>query len=292
MKLGIALSGGGIKSYAQLPILKTFEDMGVEFDYISGTSMGAAIAALMAVGKTSDEMTQLALSIEEKLVKTRLFMKPSLKVLPFSKDKIYGGYVDGVVIEDIFNEVVGDLLITDVTIPLAIPAVDIKSGKVVVFVSHPHLFKGDPDWVVVSDISLAKAVRASCSFPMVIGAMELDDMLLVDGGVKMNLPSQLINSYGAHKVAGITMTSEGDFEEYDSLIALGNRIYDMMIESYDRLLEDQIDLLINVPIGHIYVFEFGKGKDVIIEGFKQSSKYLSQIEAFKEQSLLDKIIKR
>ena len=45
-KKGIALSGGGIKSDAQLPILKTFQEEGIVFDVVSGTSMGSAIAAI------------------------------------------------------------------------------------------------------------------------------------------------------------------------------------------------------------------------------------------------------
>ena len=50
MKIGLALSGGGIKSLAQLPIIKTMLDENIEIDFISGTSMGSTIAALVASG--------------------------------------------------------------------------------------------------------------------------------------------------------------------------------------------------------------------------------------------------
>lgn len=280
LKKGIALSGGGIKSYGQLPLLQAFEEADVIFDFVSGTSMGSAIAALIAMGKSANEITQIALEIETRLVKTKAFVKPSPKILPFSKDRIHGGFVDGLLIEEIVKEVLGDVMLRDVKIPLAIPAVDILTGKVIVFVSHPHLFKAQEDWVVVSDIELFKVVRASCSFPLVIAGMAYDDYLLADGGIKMNLPSQLLNAYGVDKVAAITMTSEDTFSDVDSALALGNRIYDLMVESTNKLMEPHVDLMMNVPIGDVWVFEFGKGQKVIEEGEAVVSKYLDGIEAF------------
>ena len=49
-KIGIALSGGGIRAFSQLPILAALHREGVEIDAISGTSMGSVIAALYASG--------------------------------------------------------------------------------------------------------------------------------------------------------------------------------------------------------------------------------------------------
>lgn len=293
MKLGLALSGGGIKSYAQLPILKTMDEINLEIDVVSGTSMGSAIGALLASGVDINEMYDLALDIEKKLHDTKLFMKPSPKLLPFHKDKIKGGYVDGQVLEDIFESVLdqyGVHHISDVKIPIAIPSVDLRSGKVVVFVSHPELFNADPSWDVISDISLAKAVRASCSFPLVISALEYEDYLLVDGGVKMNLPSLLLKAYDTKDILAITMTSGAGFEEEDSFFAIANRIYDLMVESYDETMEDHVDLMINVPIGDVWVFELGEGMRVIDEGEVVAKKVRETLHTFKkDRSLIDKI---
>lgn len=263
---GIALSGGGIKSYAQLPILKTFQEEGIVFDVVSGTSMGSAIAAIYALGMDVDKMTELALEIEARLVKTKLFIKPSPKLLPFSKERIHGGYVDGHVIEEIFEEVLGDIHLRDVKIPLAIPSVDLITGKIIVFVSHPEQFTSNSDWVVISDISLAKAVRASCSFPLVIAGCELADYLLADGGIKMNLPSLLLKAYNVDHISAVTMTSEANFEAIDSLSAISNRIYDLTVDSYNQLMLDHVDLMLNVPLGDLWVFEFGKGREIIDKG--------------------------
>lgn len=280
---GIALSGGGIKSYAQLPILKAFQEEGIVFDVVSGTSMGSAIAAIYALGMDVNKMIELALEIEARLVKTKLFIKPSPKILPFSKEKIHGGYVDGLVIEDIFKEVLGDIHLRDVKIPLAIPSVDLITGKIIVFVSHPEQFTSNPDWVVISDISLAKAVRASCSFPLVIAGCELDDYLLADGGIKMNLPSLLLKAYNVDHISAVTMTSDANFEAIDSLSAISNRIYDLTVDSYNQLMLDHIDLMLNVPLGDLWVFEFGKGSEIIDKGVSIAEANREEIRSLREK---------
>lgn len=291
MNIGVALSGGGIKSYAQLPILKAMDDVGLEIDCVSGTSMGSAIAALVAAGVPVDEMYDLALAIEEEMVKEKIFIKPSVKIFPFAKERIQGGYVDGQILEDIFVEILKDYdvdHISDVKIPIAIPSVDLITGKVVVFVSHPEKFKLHKNWDIVTDISLAKAVRASCSFPFVIAAMPWDNYHLVDGGIKMNLPSMLLQAYDTKKIIAVTMTSEAKFEDIDSLLSTGNRVYDLMVESYDELMEEHVDLMINVPVGDIWVFELGKGKDVINEGETIAKEHRDALYKLKEKpSLLE-----
>ena len=50
MKLGIALSGGGIRGIAHAGVLKALEDNGIKIDVIGGTSSGGLIASLYAMG--------------------------------------------------------------------------------------------------------------------------------------------------------------------------------------------------------------------------------------------------
>ncbi len=295
MKIGVALSGGGIKSYAQLPVLKAMDDVGLKIDYISGTSMGSAVAALIASGIHIDEVYDLALEVEAEMIKTKVFVKPSPKILPFSKEKIHGGYVDGQILEDIVEKVLmeyGVYHISDVKIPIAIPSVDLISGRVVVFTSHPEKFKAHKNWDVISDITLAKAVRASCSFPLVISALELGDYQLADGGIKMNLPSLLLKAYDVEKIIAVTMTSGAGFDDIKSILATGNRVYDLMVESYDELMEDHVDLMINVPVGDIWVFELGRGQDVINEGEMVAKKARESLYQLKEKpSLFERLFK-
>lgn len=281
MKIGIALSGGGIKSFSQLPVLEAIHKQGLNINAISGTSMGSAIAALVACGIDFDELIPLALEIEKRLDKSKVFMKPSPKILPFSKEKLHAGYVDGTIIETILDPILesyGVLSIRDVKIPLAIPSVDLVTGKTLVFISHPELFISDPSWTIVSDISLSKAVRASCSFPFVIAAFPYEDYLLTDGGVKINLPLDLIEAYGVDKTIAVTMHQDGNFDNTTSLLPLANRIMDLMAESHDSLIVPRADLHINIPLNDIWVFDIGKGQQTILEGGKAVEQHIDAIK--------------
>lgn len=266
-KVGIALSGGGIKSISQIPVIKALQDENIPIDAISGTSMGAVIASLVAVGLTADQLNDTVLSLERHIAERKIFSRPSPKILPFYKDKLIAGYVDGQELEDVLQEEFnkyGIMNISDVTIPLAIPAVDLNTGKIVCFVSHPEKLKFiDEDWIIVSDIPLAKAVRASCSFPFVIAALEYNDFVLVDGGVRMNLPLELIESYGVQKTIAVTMHSDESFNNYGSLMGVATRVMDLMRIEDDYHILKKADIHINVPLDDVWVFEIGKGKTTI-----------------------------
>ena len=59
MKLGVAFAGGGLKGVAYIGAIKAFEELGVKFDYVSGTSSGSMTTALYAAGFSCEEMKEL-----------------------------------------------------------------------------------------------------------------------------------------------------------------------------------------------------------------------------------------
>ena len=59
MKLGICLAGGGVKGAAHIGVLKAFNEEGIKFEYISGTSSGSSVATLFGVGYTPNEIYEL-----------------------------------------------------------------------------------------------------------------------------------------------------------------------------------------------------------------------------------------
>ena len=271
-KIGVALSGGGIKSFSQLPLLKKIKQDGINIDVISGTSMGAVIAGLYACGIDLEEISKIILRVESEMVTKRVFRRPSHKLLPFAKEKIQGGFVDGSFLETLLEDILKEYnidKITDVLIPLAITSVDIISGDLVVFVSHPHLFDGEQrEWRVISDISLAKAITASCSFPMVISAMPFEKMMLVDGGVRMNLPTTPLKAYHADKIIAITMHSTLESDQVAGLMQTATRLVDIMRMEMDELYLMDADIQLNVPLDDVQIFDLGKGKQTIEIGSK------------------------
>ena len=80
-KIGIALGGGGARGFGHIGALKAFEELGVKFDYIAGTSVGSVVGGLYAFGKTADEIAELAKKMKKSdIIKNAIpFIKPSKK---------------------------------------------------------------------------------------------------------------------------------------------------------------------------------------------------------------------
>ena len=57
--VGLTLSGGGAKGIAHIGVIQALEDNGIPIDCITGTSMGAIVGGLYAMGYTTQEMMEL-----------------------------------------------------------------------------------------------------------------------------------------------------------------------------------------------------------------------------------------
>lgn len=164
MKVGIALSGGGMRGIAHLGVLKALEELGVSIDCISGTSSGSIVAAFYANGVSPDEVIKI-------VAKTNLFQI----VWPaFSWKGIFSMSRS----EDVFRKHFKKDAFEATQIPLRIVATNLNTGKSQVFSEGP----------------LVKPMMASCCIPFVFDPIEIDGDLFVDGGLLNNLPVEAIRS--------------------------------------------------------------------------------------------------
>ena len=162
------------------------------------------------------------------------------------------------------------------------------------FVSHPHLFdKGHREWDVISDVSLAKAITASCSFPMVISAMPLNKMMLVDGGVRMNLPTTPLKAYHADKIIAITMHSSLQNQEVSGIMQTATRLMDIMRMEMDEVYLLDADIQLNVPLDEVQIFDIGKGEQTLEIGSKVALESNPKIQKlFEKTPWYKKILRR
>ena len=174
IKLGLVLGGGGCRGVGHIGALKAFEELGVSFDYVAGTSAGSIVGALYAYGKTPAEM--------EELIKT------------LKKRDIVGGVIPFVKpaktekLENLLNEIFGDITVfSEMKKPLTVVCTDIKTGKEVDF----------------NYGNVAKVVSASCAVPGFFTPVVYEDMHLVDGGVRNNVPVDVVKKMGANVVFAI-----------------------------------------------------------------------------------------
>lgn len=268
-KLGVALAGGGIRAYVQIGVLKALEEKNVKIDYIAGTSMGSIIAALTAAGATSEQLAVAMLELEKQFADRKVFLRPNLRVLPFTKNKL-----DGFVDADTFESMIQAQFtkfnvnkIEDLKMPIAITAVDLVSGKLVVFTNVPNRFMYDKEKIIISDGLVTQAVRASCSFPIIFSTKKYEKMQLVDGGVKMNLPVQLLKTMRSNRILSITMDGQSSFKVSARISDVALRIIDLMSNDTQENAKSLSNFNLNIDTSKYSIFDAGKGEFIANLGY-------------------------
>ena len=211
---GLALGGGAILGAAHIGILRAFEERGIKTDYISGTSIGAFVAALYAFGKTTDEIEEIALQLKWLDISSFKLSKLSL----FS-NKALG---------DIVENILGEVDIRDADIPLAIIACDIKTGEK----------------VTLTQGSVSQAVMASASLPGIYSPVEIEGRMLVDGGIAENVPVSAIQDFGADTLIAADLSAKAKYNEPNDVFDVISNAISIAIDNNTKSRSKPADLLI------------------------------------------------
>ena len=203
-KLGLALSGGGAKGLAHIGLLRLLDSLDIQPDYITGTSMGSIIGALYSIGYSGDELKSIAINTDWKgLLSNKLPFKDInieekdeygryLLEMPLSKGrlKLPKGFIEGQVLQEYFIGLTFAARhirhFDNLPIPFRCLATDIITGKS----------------VLLTEGSLAEAMRTSMAIPLFFTPVQKDTFLLVDGGLLRNFPVKEVVDMGATKVIG------------------------------------------------------------------------------------------
>ncbi|MCD0486818.1 patatin-like phospholipase family protein [Pedobacter sp. MC2016-14] len=158
MKIGLVLSGGGIRGIAHLGVLKALINAGIRFSHISGTSAGSIAGAFYAAGIDPEEGLNI-------FMKTRLlrFIRPAVGSL---------GLINIEHTSELLKEYFPEDDIEKLKIPLTIAATDFSEGKLV------YLTKGP----------LIRAIQASSCIPGIFKPIMINNKMYVDGGILNNFP--------------------------------------------------------------------------------------------------------
>ena len=242
-KIGIALSGGGIKGLCHAGVLKALEEQGIKPDIISGVSAGAVVGALYADGYSPDEIAKLFEDISfRQMTKFRI---PD------------GGLFRIDAFENFIFKNMRAKTFEELKIPLRIVATNLDQGQSVVF------NKGN----------LIDPIVASCSVPVLFTPKKINGIHYVDGGVLKNFPVSTIRD-DCDKVIGINASPLVADEYKLSLMNVASRTYHFMFKA--NILHDKelCDLLIEpVDMGNYDTFEVDKGREIFELGY-QSTKQL------------------
>ena len=274
MKIGLALSGGGIKGTAHIGAIKAFEENKIKIDAVTGTSIGSIIAALFAMGYNSDQMLDLFNYFAKDIFKAE--PKYLVSNLRTSKRLLGCGVLSGEAIEVLVNECAklkGINSILDVKMPIAMPSVDILDGKKYVFTNR----KVDNEEQYINDISIGKATRASCSFPGLFAPCEYKGHRFVDGGLLDNVPVEELKKLGVDKTIAIKFPPSIEDKPkiaYDIVF----KAIDIMFNDRDDRLISNSDYIINIDIVSSNVFNVKKIKDCYTKGYIETISYIRKLK--------------
>jgi len=208
-KVGLVLSGGGAKGFAHIGVLKVLEEAGVKIDYIGGTSMGAVIGGLYAIGYNATQIDSIIEVTNFGNLMNDFIPRSSKSFFERKKDERYALTLpfDGFRIgspEALSKGMYGFNMLSRLTLPVRhirdfnkLPTPFLCMGTNIAIGEQVLFDKG----------ILAQALAGSSALPSVFSPVLIDDNLIVDGGVINNYPIDEVKKMGADIVIGVDVQS-------------------------------------------------------------------------------------
>ncbi len=285
-KVGLVLSGGGAKGAAHLGVIKALEENDIPIDYITGTSIGAIVGALYAIGYTPDEMLELFLSDDfaswqsgkvevqhrnffvEKDITSEFFqisldfsdslqvkahILPSSLINPIQMNQAFMGLFAQATAKSGWN-------FNNLFVPFRCVAADVYNKKPVVFRS------GD----------IGDAVRASMTFPLVFKPIWKDSVPLFDGGIYDNFPTSVMrNDFRPDFIFGSIVAGKQK-KPNDKLY---DQLETMIMQKTDYSVSEEEGMVVQFSFPDISLLDFPESKALMDSGYHRTLAMIDSIKA-------------
>lgn len=238
--LGIALGGGAFRGAVHPGALKALEEEGLQPNFLSGTSAGAMVAAFYAFGTPPEKIRELAHKLRW------------LRISSFTLPKL--GLLSNAEIGNFMETHLGDVLLENALIPIALVAADIRTGERVVFKTG----------------SVAEAVMASTCIPGVFTPVEVDGRLLVDGAIVENVPVSVLNEMGARVSVAIDLGS-GRYRTPQGIVEVLLNAFAIAVDQTTSRQTESADVLIRPDLTGYSLMDSGNSAKLYAEGFRSAT---------------------
>jgi len=279
-KVGVVLSGGGAKGLAHIGVLKVLEEAGVEISYIGGTSMGAIVGGLYASGYSAKQLDSIFTTLDADALLRDFTPRGSKNFFERRNDEIYAlslpfknfkigfpnAFSKGLYNYNTINRLTDHVRhvreFDSLPIPFVCIATDIETGKEVV------LRKG----------VLPDAILASGAFPSLYSPVEIDDRLLIDGGVTNNYPIEEVKAMGADIIIGVDV--QDPLRTRDQIKGATGVL--LQINNYQMIQKMETkskatDIYIKPDIKGFTVISFDEGRAIIDKGEESAMAIIEQL---------------
>ncbi len=197
--VGLVLGGGAALGIAHVGVIRVLEQENIPIDIIVGSSMGALIGSLWAIGNDAKNLEKIAREFEKKSNILKLFDP----VVPIK------GLVGGRAIRHWLINHLAEKTFYNTKIPFKVVAYDLIRREE----------------IVIDSGSLVEAVRRSIAIPGVIEPIHINSQLIIDGGVLNPLPTNVLSSRGIKRIIAVNVLQSPEH------VSLG---YDMLQQEMDR----------------------------------------------------------
>jgi NTE family protein len=253
--IGLALSGGAARGIAHIGVLEALEIEDIPVSAIAGTSAGSVIGALYAAGLPIAEIKRIVLHTKWNDI-FRLSL-PKLGLIP--SEGIY----------EFMERVLPVRKFSSLRIPFAAVATDLRTGEK----------------VSITTGSIARAVQASCSLPVIFAPTVIGNRLLVDGGVVSQIPVRTAREVlGADKVIAVDVNYKASLpQQLDGMVKIAMHLAILTAWRNAREEEKLADVVIGVNAKGIGLQELRKGRELLRRGRAAAEEKLPEIRKLLEK---------
>lgn len=286
-KVGLVLSGGGAKGLTHIGIIRALEENNIPIDYITGTSMGAIVGSLYAMGYSPDDMEELLKSedfkrwysgeVEEKymyyfkknqptpeLFNIRFSFKDSLSIKPqFLPTSVINPIQMNLVFIDLYARATAacGADFDKLFVPFRCIASDVYNKKQLI------LKQGD----------LGDAVRASMSFPFMFKPIEMDGLLAYDGGIYNNFPTDVMREdFRPDIIIGSVVSANPTRPKENDLMS---QIENMVMQKTDYSLPDSAGILMTFKYDNVSLMDFQRMDELAKIGYDRTTSLMDSIKS-------------
>tara|TARA_R110002020_G_scaffold23394_2_gene77833 strand:- start:404 stop:1207 length:804 start_codon:yes stop_codon:yes gene_type:complete len=258
LKIGIALSGGGVRGISHLGVLKALIESGIYPTKVSGSSAGAIVGAMFCQGYTPDEI--LKIIVETNYFK---FLRPAISLTGFLKMDSVGSLFKLYLAHDDFAKL---------QIPLTVAATDIKKAKVRYY----------------SEGELIRPIMASSCIPGMFDPIVIGKRYLVDGGVLNNLPVEPLEGVTDY-VIGVHCNELPEESNISNMKKLIERSVIMAMNYNVYTRKSKCDYFIEPPgLGKYGVFDIKKASELFGVGYDYAMNYIENNPSILELAVKSK----
>lgn len=247
LKVGLALSGGGTRGFAHVGVIKAFNEQSIHFDCVAGTSAGSLIGAMYCAGVSCEQMIEATKGVTRKDILNSMWAIGS----------------DASNIGELANRLLLYKNFDDLSLPFAAVAVDITSGNEVVLTSG----------------NVARAVSASCAVPALFKPVEINGMLLVDGGLLNNMPADVCKDMGADVVISVDLNhnrGQGTSSRKLKDILLATWSVTTKMSMYKGLQNS--DVVIEPELGQFSRASLDNVQEMVDEGYRAAMEKMEEVK--------------